>query len=276
MSSQNTVPNYYTMIPKRLLLGSGFKKYPNFNKVQITLPFRGVICGSSGSFKTNTLLHIIRSIASFDKIILLCKLPDEPLYSYLIEICQKQEERLRKAQEEDEDYEAPTPNVCMCENPDECHCPPEEVDNSTKIMWVCTSPSELPSPDDFKGHTTLFICDDMVTQSKKDQQPIEEYWSYVRKVGMSCIYLSQSFFKTPIFIRENSSLLFIKTILSVTNLKRLLKEFSLSEDPKKIIAVYEDLLAKHPTSFLTIDKANPNLDLRFRINFSPIKNELLK
>ena len=47
-------------------------------------PFRMLIIGSSGSGKTNTLLHLINDLHPLDKIYLYAKNIHEPKYEYLI------------------------------------------------------------------------------------------------------------------------------------------------------------------------------------------------
>ena len=47
-------------------------------------PFRMLIIGSSGSGKTNTLLHLINNLHPIDKIYLYAKDLAEPKYEYLI------------------------------------------------------------------------------------------------------------------------------------------------------------------------------------------------
>ena len=53
-------------------------------KEQDNWPFRMLIIGSSGSGKTNTLLHLIDKLHPIDKIYLYAKYLSEPKYEYLI------------------------------------------------------------------------------------------------------------------------------------------------------------------------------------------------
>ena len=48
------------------------------------LPFRMLVIGTSGSGKTNTLLHLINKFHPIDKIYLYAKDTDEKKYPYLI------------------------------------------------------------------------------------------------------------------------------------------------------------------------------------------------
>ena len=56
---------------------------PNFNKHHITVPFRGMLIGSSGSGKTNLLLNIINQFSNTFNHIYIYTQAIEPLYEYL-------------------------------------------------------------------------------------------------------------------------------------------------------------------------------------------------
>ena len=79
----NKVDNFYKVVPKKFFKS----KFPNPNyKMNMidTLPFRMLICGPSGSMKTNCLLELIkRTSGSFMHIYLVCKNPNQPLYEFL-------------------------------------------------------------------------------------------------------------------------------------------------------------------------------------------------
>lgn len=79
-----SVPNFYKAINPKYLDRSQ-SKYKNYDEVKINLPFQALITGKTGSFKTNLLFYIIRSISAWDKIILLAKKLDEPLYAHIID-----------------------------------------------------------------------------------------------------------------------------------------------------------------------------------------------
>jgi hypothetical protein len=56
---------------------------PNYNKHYISVPFRGVLIGSSGSGKTNLLLNIINQFSNTFNHIYIYTQAVEPLYEYL-------------------------------------------------------------------------------------------------------------------------------------------------------------------------------------------------
>jgi len=73
--------NFYTKIPKELM--NQKSTYKNYNKLKIEVPCFGLISGSTGSMKSNSLLYLIHQIAVWDRFFLFTKQPNEPLYRYL-------------------------------------------------------------------------------------------------------------------------------------------------------------------------------------------------
>lgn len=83
MSHKAEVINWYERIPKRLLLNN---HNPHYDAHHIKLPFRIIICGSSGSGKTSTLLSLIHAMPdTWENIFITTKNKDEPLYNWLDE-----------------------------------------------------------------------------------------------------------------------------------------------------------------------------------------------
>ena len=76
----------YQSLPKKYL---GHAKYYNPNSEAPQHPARILICGASGSGKSNLALNLIREMGCFDKIYLYAKKLDEPLYLFLIDTYQK-------------------------------------------------------------------------------------------------------------------------------------------------------------------------------------------
>jgi DNA polymerase III delta prime subunit len=79
---------------------------------------------------------------------------------------------------------------------------------------------EIPPINDFKGcGQTLIVFDDLVLQ--KDQSKIAEFFVRGRKLGegVSCAYLTQSYYKTPKTIRINCNYLILKSKVVNATLK---------------------------------------------------------
>ena len=145
------------------------KKFKQLYSFMPNDTFRMLICGNSGSGKTNLLYHmLIVPLLFYDKIYLYAKNLEQEKYQNLIN-------EMNEASEE-AGY-----NIM-------------ELSNDTIIPI-----SHLPYGDNQK----LIIFDDYVCE--KNQREIVDYVIQGRHKNCSVIYLSQSFYKTPRDIRLNCS-----------------------------------------------------------------------
>ena len=87
-----------------------------------------------------------------------------------------------------------------------------------------------------------------------------------RKVGISFIFITQSYFKVPKDFRLNSTQFFIMKILKKRELQQIALNHSLDIDFKDFMKIYKKCTAE-PYSFLVNDITVPsNNPLRFRKN----------
>ena len=132
--------------------------------------FRMLICGNSGSGKTNLLFHmLIELLFYYDKIYLYAKNLEQEKYQNLMK-------EMNEASNEEAGYKI------------------MEVSND-KIIPI----THLPYEDNQK----IIIFDDYVCE--KNQSEIVDHFIQGRHKNCSVIYLSQSFYKTPRDIRLNCS-----------------------------------------------------------------------
>ena len=146
------------------------KKFKQLYSFMPNDTFRMLICGNSGSGKTNLLYHmLIEPLLYYDKIYLYAKNLEQEKYQNLIN-------KMNEASSEEVGY-----NVM-------------EVSNDAIIPI-----NHLNYEDNQK----LVIFDDYVCE--KNQRQIVDYFIQGRHKNCSVIYLSQSFYKTPRDIRLNCS-----------------------------------------------------------------------
>ena len=147
-------------------------KNTNFKRLYGYMPndtFRMLICGNSGSGKTNLLYHMLmKPLLYYDRIHLYAKNLEQQKYKDMIQTLTDISNSVGY-------------NVLVCNNDD--IIPVEELkdDDAQKIVIF----------DDF-------ICE-------KNQKPLIDYFICGRHKNCSVIYLSQSFYKTPKDIRLNCS-----------------------------------------------------------------------
>ena len=130
--------------------------------------FRMLICGNSGSGKTNLLLHMLLSLLCYDEIFLYVKNLDQEKYQILI---------------------------------DEMNHISKEL--GFDVMTI-SKDKIIPIKDlGYEDNQKLVIFDDYVCE--KNQREIVDYFIQGRHKNCSVIYLGQSFYKTPRDIRLNCS-----------------------------------------------------------------------
>ena len=145
------------------------KKYKQIYPFMPSNIFRMLICGNSGSGKTNLLYHmLIKPLLYYDEIYLYAKNLEQDKYQKLIKKMVELSHKLG--------YEI-------------LHCSNDEI---------------IPvSEMDYEDNQKLIIFDDYVCE--KNQKSLIDYFIQGRHKNCSVLYLSQSFYKTPKDIRLNCS-----------------------------------------------------------------------
>lgn len=238
--------DYYKLIPRDKSKDQK-QQYATFDDLKVTLPFQWVISGGTGAGKTNLLINLIDAIGEFKYIYLFAKLLDEPLYEYLIK---KYEKRGEKAGEQ--------------------------------RIFYSNDIKDLPDIDEIRktvgDNKALLIVDDMVNESSTSLKAVCDSYGIGRKINLSCIFLTQQFYKTPKFVRDNSPVVSIGRLNSVNDLHRISKELSLEHTPEELAEIHENIQRESPRNFLTIDltKSKPeDKHYKYRKNLAPIDTQKL-
>ena len=146
-------------------------EYTNFKQIESYMPdkpFRMLICGNSGSGKTNTLYHMLmKPLVHYDEVHLYAKNLEQEKYRHMIETMNDLSENVGY-------------DIIHYDNDEIIPVDSLDSDNQKIVIF-----------DDF-------IC-------KKNQKPLIDYFIQGRHKNCSVIYLSQSFYSTPKDIRLNCS-----------------------------------------------------------------------
>ena len=118
-----------------------------------------------------------------------------------------------------------------------------------------------------KKRKILIVFDDMIADiinNKKLNPVVTELFIRGRKLNISIVFITQSYFKVPKEVRLNSTHFFIMKILDKRELQQLALSHSSDIDFKDFIKIYKKCPAE-PYSFLVNDATLPSDDpLRFR------------
>ena len=120
----------------------------------------------------------------------------------------------------------------------------------------------------------LIIFDDMIADimtNKKFQAIIKELFIRCRKLNISLVFITQSYFSVPKDVRLNSTHYLIMKINNKRELQKIAINHSAYIDNKDFMKIYKEC-TREPYNLLTIDTTLPMRDsLRFRKNlFDPL------
>ena len=117
----------------------------------------------------------------------------------------------------------------------------------------------------------LIVFDDMIADiviNKRFQAMIKELFIRCRKLNISLVFITQSYFSVPKEVRLNSTHYLIIEINNKRDLQQIFINHSADIDYKILLKIYRNC-TKEPYSFLTIDTTLPaDNSMKFRKNFS--------
>ena len=200
-------------------------------------PYRILIIGGSGSGKTNTLLNLIKEQDKhdvIDKIYLYAKDLNKPKNEYLI----KKRENVGIKH-----YNDPT---AFFESSNTMNGVYEHIDNYS------------PKRD----KKVLIVSDDMIADimtNKKSEAIIKELFIRCRKLNISLVFITQSYFSVPKDVRLNSTHYLIMKINNKRELQNIAINHSADIDYQDFMKIYRKC-TKKPYNVLTIDTKLPASD----------------
>ena len=202
--------------------------------------FRMLIIGPSGSGKTNTLLHLINNVHPIDKIYLYAKDIGEDKYNYLIN--KREQAGIKNL------YDP----KAFIEYSDDMGDAFDNINNYNKN----------------RDKKVLIIFDDMIAdimRSEKFKVKVKELFIRCRKLNISIVFITQSYFRTPKDARLNTTHYILMKIGSKKELKSITEEKLGYLDYKDILKIY-NYCKKEPYSFVLID-TRPTASVTFKKNF---------
>ena len=208
-------------------------------------PFRMLIIGPSGSGKTNTLPHLINNLHPIDKIYLYAKDIHEPKYEYLIN---KREQAGIK-------------------NLNDPHAFIEYSDDMNDVL------DDINDYNKNRDKKVLIVFDDMIADieyNKNFKRIIKELFYRARKINVSIVFITQSYFKALKDARLNTTHYILMKIGNKKELKRIAEEKSGHLEYKDFLKMY-NYCTEEPYSFMLID-TRPTASITFKKKFDELIN----
>ena len=233
-----------------------FDNYVNENKTEHNKnwpytpdhPYRILIIGGSGSGKTNVLLNLIENQPDIDKIYLYAKDPYKTKYQYLIN------KREGVGKDHVNDFKA-------------------FIEYSNDMQDVYKNINEYNIDRDCK---ILINSDDMIADmihNKKLNSIVTELFIRGRKLNISLVFITQSYFKVPKDIRLNTTHFFIAKIPNKRELREIAINHSSDISAKDFINIYRKCTVEPYSFFVNDTTLASNNPLRFRKNLFNIYNK---
>lgn len=118
-----------------------------------------------------------------------------------------------------------------------------------------------------KDEQSLVIIDDLCLA--KDQSNVMTYFIRCRKCGVTVMYLSQSYFKIPLIVRQNSNYLIVLGLGNKRSINMMLGEVAIGASKEQLMEMYK-YATKDKLHFLLvcIEETDPNK--KFRRDFDLI------
>jgi hypothetical protein len=172
---------------------------PNFSLHHLKIPFRLCCIAPSGSGKTNFLLNLIEIFSR----------GDEGTFQTVTVITKNSDEPLYRW-----------------------------LSSVSDQIIIKEGLNNIPKLDKFdKEQNHLVVFDDLVLE--KDLGPISQYYIRARKLNVSVVFLSQSFFMIPKIIRNNCNYMVLLKLSGNREVNMILSEFGLGVTKEQLIAIYE-------------------------------------
>lgn len=195
---------------------------PNYHLHHLKLPFRMCIVAPSGSGKTNFLVNLIHLFSCGDK----------GTFSTVYIITRNADEPLYRW-----------------------------LNSKCDRIIIKEGLHNTPKLDDFdKEDNHLVVWDDLVLS--KDLTSVENYYIRARKLNVSVIFISQSYYKIPKIIRNNCSYMVLLKLSGNREVNMILSEFGLGVTKQQLLDLY-NFATQEKFSPLIIDMEE-DIDKRFR------------
>ena len=200
-------------------------------------PYRMLIIGGFGSGKTNASLNLYKEQDDIGKIYLYAKDLSEPKYENLI----------KKHKDTGTKHLIDQKEFIECSNTMDVYKNTDDYNPSRK-------------------RKILIVFDDMIADimtNKKFQAIIKELFIRCRKLNISLVFITQSYFSVPKDVRLNSTHYLIMKINNKRELQNIAINHSANIDYNNFMKIYREC-TKEPYCFLTTDTTLPASDsLRF-------------
>ena len=122
------------------------------------------------------------------------------------------------------------------------------------------SPEDLPPVEELDPQQKVIVFDDIKLDNMKK---LMKYFSLSRNRNCNCIYLTQSYFNTPKYIRRNTNCFVFFGNLDNKDIRHITDDHAKGITKEEMESIYREA-TKDPYNFMVLDKTAKHLPLRYR------------
>lgn len=134
-----------------------------------------------------------------------------------------------------------------------------------KNTFELESPENVVPVEELESDPKIIIFDD-IKLDKKNMDKIKEYFSLSRNKNCNCIYLCQSYYDVPKYIRRNTKCFLLFNGLDNRDIKCLAQDHACDISKQEFEEAY-DMATSEPYSFFMLDKTTKHIPQRYRCGF---------
>jgi hypothetical protein len=257
------IQNMYVDVLDHKYLGKP-RTFARQQQIHLNLLSIFIAVGSTGSYKTNSVLQIFLAYGDvWDSVVLCAKTLDEPLYNYFKDYLAEQ-----KRQGKIKWYR-------ICD--DLADIPPLDRPKQPQPIMDSDDESEDDQPKSEEPYyygkekhlNHCIIADDMIMESPKKLAVLNDVVTRGRKYGITLFVMSQDWYRTPLYFKRNATYFVLKAI-APRQLKRLAGDITNDITADEFVNRYKAAMVA-PHDFFLADRSlssigTGNLDLMFRRN----------
>jgi hypothetical protein len=136
------------------------------------------------------------------------------------------------------------------------------IDNFIKFE----SPNNITPVEDLDIDTVKVIVFDDIKIDRESMDRVKEYFSLSRNKNCNCLYLTQSFYDVPKYIRRNTQCFVLFDGLDNRDIAEICRDHSKNIKPEEFKQIYQ-MATSEPYSFMVFDKTTNNIPEMYRKRF---------
>ena len=140
-----------------------------------------------------------------------------------------------------------------------------EIEGADQIFQML-EPEEVTPVEELDGDASKVVVFDDIKIDSRHMEPIKEYFSLSRNHKCNCIYLTQSYYDVPKYIRRNTKAFCLFHGLDNRDIRHIADDHGSSISREEFTDVYRKATCE-PYTFMLLDKTSKHVPEMYRCGF---------